>query len=126
LDRVPLRRIGTNDQRRLARQQHDHVLYQGNDVYTYDPAGNWKVFAMDAFGNLVIVGEPDPTLLGLVWSYYGYDVLNHLATVTMPRGSNTQSRTFSYNTGTTVTGLLQSATNPENGTVYYTYTPTIF
>ena len=38
-------------------------LYQGNDVYTYDPAGNWKVFAMDAFGNLVIVGEPDPTLL---------------------------------------------------------------
>jgi YD repeat-containing protein len=33
-------------------------LYQGNDVYVWDPAGNWKVFAMDAFANLIIVGEP--------------------------------------------------------------------
>ena len=39
----------------------------------------------------------------------------------MTRGSNTQTRTFNYNSGTTVTGFLQSATNPENGTVSYTY-----
>ncbi len=39
----------------------------------------------------------------------------------MPRGSATQTRTFNYNSGTTVTGFLQSATNPENGTVSYTY-----
>src|SRR5579862_8477835 len=39
----------------------------------------------------------------------------------MPRGSNTQTRTFNYNTGSTVTGFLQSATNPENGTVTYAY-----
>jgi YD repeat-containing protein len=39
----------------------------------------------------------------------------------MPPGSNTQTRTFNYNSGATVTGFLQSATNPENGTVTYTY-----
>ena len=39
----------------------------------------------------------------------------------MPRGSNTQTRTFSYNSGATVTGFLQSASNPENGTVTYMY-----
>ena len=32
-----------------------------------------------------------------------------------------KTRSFNYNTGTTVTGFLQSATNPENGTVTYTY-----
>ncbi len=52
---------------------------------------------------------------------YTYDVLNHLTAVSMPRGTNNQPRTFNYNSGTTVTGLLQSATNPENGTVTYTY-----
>jgi RHS repeat-associated protein len=48
-------------------------------------------------------------------------VLNHLTQVSMPRGSNTQTRTFNYNSGTTVLGFLQSASNPENGTVTYTY-----
>ena len=41
--------------------------------------------------------------------------------VSMPRGSNTQTRTFNYNTGTTVGGYLLTVTNPENGTVTYTY-----
>ena len=68
-------------------------LYQGNDVYTYDPAGNWKVFAMDAFGNLVIVGEPDPTL-GLVWSYYGScsRMADHLSVVTIERRGQVYKR----------------------------------
>ena len=39
----------------------------------------------------------------------------------MPCGSNTQNRTFNYITGTTVGINLLSATNPENGTVTYTY-----
>jgi RHS repeat-associated protein len=95
-------------------------LYQGNTVKVTDPAGKYKVFTMDAFGNLVVVSEPDPTL-GTVTTSYTYDVLNHLTLVSMPRGSNTQTRTFNYNSGTTVTGFLQSATNPENGTVTYTY-----
>jgi RHS repeat-associated protein len=49
------------------------------------------------------------------------DVLNHLTGVYMPRGANVQSRTFNYTTGTTVGAFLLSATNPENGTVNYTY-----
>jgi YD repeat-containing protein len=36
----------------------------------------------------------------------------------MPRSTGTQTRTFNYNN----TAFLQSATNPENGTVNYTYT----
>jgi len=36
----------------------------------------------------------------------------------MPRGSVTQTRTFNYNL---TTGWLTSATNPETGTVSYTY-----
>ena len=39
----------------------------------------------------------------------------------MPRGSNTQTRTFNYTTGTTVGIDILSATNPENGTIAYTY-----
>jgi YD repeat-containing protein len=39
----------------------------------------------------------------------------------MPRGSNTQTRTFNYITGSSVGPNLLSATNPENGTVTYTY-----
>ena len=48
---------------------------------------------------------------------YTYTALDQLATVTMTRdGSYTQTRTFTYS------GVdLVSATNPENGTVAYTY-----
>ncbi len=98
--------------------------YKGNTVQVTDPAGNSKTFTMDAFGNLVTVQETDPTL-GAVTTSYTYDILNHLITVSMPRGTyGTQTRTFNYNTGTpatTVTGFLQSATNPENATVTYSY-----
>jgi RHS repeat-associated protein len=52
---------------------------------------------------------------------YTYDLLNHVTQVTMQRSTGTQTRTFNYNFGTTVTAYLQSATNPENGTVNYTY-----
>jgi RHS repeat-associated protein len=94
--------------------------YYGTTVDVWDAAGNLKMFTMDAFGNLVTAYEQDPAL-GTVWTNYGYDVLNHLTSVYMGRGSNAQSRAFNYNSSTTVTGLLQSATNPENGTVTYTY-----
>jgi RHS repeat-associated protein len=52
---------------------------------------------------------------------YTYDILNHLTGVSMPRGSNNQTRTFNYTSGTTVGINLLSAANPENGTVTYTY-----
>ena len=48
---------------------------------------------------------------------YTYDALKNLLTVRMPRSTGTQTRTFSYQTGTS---WLMSATNPENGTVTYT------
>jgi YD repeat-containing protein len=95
-------------------------VYQGNTVTVTDPAGKWKKFTTDAFGNLTSVVEPDPAL-GNVTTTYAYDVLNHLTAVSMPRGSNTQTRTFAYNSGSAVGGFLLSATNPENGTVTYTY-----
>jgi len=52
---------------------------------------------------------------------YSYDSLGHLKTVTMPRPSGTQTRTFNY--GTPPGALLLSSTNPESGTVTYTYNP---
>ena len=48
---------------------------------------------------------------------YSYDLLNNLTNVTMVRPTGTQIRTFNYNNSP----YLQSATNPENGTVTYTY-----
>jgi hypothetical protein len=61
--------------------------------------------------------ESDPSL-GNVTTNYTYNILNHLTLVSMPRGANTQNRTFNYNTGTTVTGFLQTATNPRwNGSI---------
>ena len=96
-------------------------LYQGNTVKVTDPAGKWKTLTMDAFGNLASVVEPDPSL-GNVTTTYTYDVLNHLTQVSMPRGtSGTQTRTFNYTSSNVVGAFLLSATNPENGTVSYTY-----
>ena len=51
-------------------------------------------------------------------TYYSYNILNQLTQVSMPRGATTQTRTFNYNLAT---GRLTSATNPENGTVSYSY-----
>src|SRR5438270_12412368 len=75
---------------------------------------------MDAFGNLTQVIEWDPEGTGTQYTTtYAYDMLDHLTTVTMPRPSGTQTRSFSY--GNPPGAFLLSATNPENGTVTYTY-----
>ena len=95
--------------------------------------------------NLVTVIEPDPTAnpvkspqnppqaypvtsvpTGYLLTSYTYDQLNHLTQVSMPRSTGTQTRSFAYtSTGYTTLNLhalwLTSATNPENGTVSYTY-----
>ena len=93
-------------------------LYQGNTVKVTDPAGKWKKFTMDAFGNLTTVVEPDPAnpTSSTYTTSYTYDAWGNLAGVSMPRGSTTQTRTFTYSGS-----LLQTATNPENGTVSYYY-----
>jgi YD repeat-containing protein len=70
-------------------------VYKGNQVTVTDPANHSKTYTMDAFGNLTSVQESDPTN-GLVTTSYTYDVMNHLISVSMPRGTATQTRTFNY------------------------------
>src|SRR5580704_5269340 len=93
--------------------------YSGNQTTVTDPAGNWKTFTSDVLGNLVTVTEPDPSSNtgGTLTTSYTYDWMNNLIGTSMTRGSVTQTRTFVYNTA----GLLTSATNPESGTVTYSY-----
>ena len=92
-------------------------LYSGNTVTVTDAAGKWKTMAMDGVGNLTQVTEPSPAG-GSYTTTYSYDVLNHLTGVNMPRDGNMQTRTFNYiDPG----AFLRSATNPESGTVSYTY-----
>ena len=96
-----------------------NYLYQGNTVTVTDAVGNWKKYTMDALGQLTQVNEPNPAG-GLDYvTTYTYDTLGHLTGVSMPRPSGTQTRTFNY--GNPPGAQLLSATNPENGTVSYTY-----
>jgi hypothetical protein len=103
--------------------------YLANTVTVSDPAGKWKKFTTDAFDNLTTVVEPDVSQTNTnnqATTTYSYDALNHLIGVSMPRrmpGGNvvTQARTFNYLVGNAITAYLQSATNPENGTVSYIY-----
>jgi RHS repeat-associated protein len=97
-------------------------LYVANTVQVTDEAGKWKKYWMDGFGNLTQVQEPDPAnpTMASYYTTYSYDVLGHLTLVSMPRPTGTQTRTFNY--GTPVGPYVLSATNPENGTVSYTYT----
>ena len=90
--------------------------YSGNTTTVTDAAGKWKTSTVDAFGNLTLVTEPNPAG-GSNWTTsYTYSVLNQLTQVGMTRPQGTQTRTFSY-----AGADLTSATNPENGTVTYTY-----
>ena len=90
--------------------------YWDNNVSVTDPAGKWKTMTVDGFGNLVTVGEPNPA--GGAWTTsYAYNAFNQLTTVTMPRPTGTQTRTFVYDAN----GRLASVTQPETGTTAYTY-----
>ncbi len=93
-------------------------VYQGNTVTVTDPAGKWKKYTSDALGNLAQVTEPDPGGGADHQTYYTYNLRGQLTGVSMPRGGTTQTRTFNYDLPT---GRLSNATNPENGTVSYTY-----
>ena len=90
--------------------------YQGNQTTVTDPAGKWKQFTSDAFGNLTTVTEPNPAGGNDLTTSYVYTLRNQLAQATMVRDGYTQTRTFLYSGPD-----LVSATNPENGTVTYTY-----
>ncbi len=92
--------------------------YAANQTTVTDPAGKWKTFTSDAFGNLITVTEPDPSSNsgGTVATNYTYNSSNQLIQVSMPRAGVNQKRYFLW-TGSDLT----STTNPENGTVTYTY-----
>jgi YD repeat-containing protein len=89
--------------------------YQGNSTTVTDPAGKWKTSTVDAYGNLIVLTEPNPAG-GTLTTNYTYTPVNQLTGVSMTRGNVTQTRTFLYN-GSDMT----SATNPENGAVTYVY-----
>ena len=97
-------------------------VYQGNTVKVTDPAGKWKLYTMDAFGQLVQVVEPSPDANPNHVTTYLYDVLGHLVQAQMRRtvAGNvvTQTRTWNYDPATQ---RLTSVTQPETGTVSFTY-----
>ena len=100
-------------------QSSTNYGYQGNTVTVTDATGKWKKFTSNALGQLTQVNEPSPAGGSDYVTTYTYDTLGHLTGVSMPRPSGAQTRSFDY--GTPPGGQLLSATNPENGTVTYTY-----
>jgi YD repeat-containing protein len=101
-------------------------VYELNTVKVTDPAGRWKKYEMDGFGNLVKVTEPKP-VSGEYMTSYVYSALNELKTVTMTRdgftggspATITQTRRFTYSGG-----RLHSTQLPEvPGTTTYAYNP---
>ncbi len=97
---------------------------QGNTVTIGDALNNWKQYMWDTFGELTRVVEktPNPGPEANHVTYYTYDLLGHLTQVQMTRtisGTNvTQTRTWTYDP---TTQFLTSVTQPESGTVTYTY-----
>jgi RHS repeat-associated protein len=105
---------------------YEYVL---NTVKVTDPAGRWKKYTMDGFGNLTQVEEPKPSpMTGSYLTTHTYTVFNELATVTMTRdGFNgsagttvTQTRSFEYS-GPPGLRMLWQTTFPENGVTQYGY-----
>jgi RHS repeat-associated protein len=85
--------------------------YTGNSATITDQAGKSRKSVTDALGRLVTIYEA-PGGVNYETSY-AYDVLDNLTTVTQ----GVQTRTFVYDSFKRLT----SASNPENGTVSYTY-----
>jgi RHS repeat-associated protein len=98
------------------------VAYTGttppeNCTIVTDEAGKARESCSDGLGRLALVFE-DP--LGVNYETdYGYDLLNNLTSVNQKGNdpSHPRSRTFQYDS----LSRLISATNPESGTILYTY-----
>jgi YD repeat-containing protein len=85
--------------------------YSGSTVTVTDPAGKARIQSSDVLGRLVSVIE-DPAQL-YYQTTYNYDVLGNLTQV----NQGDQTRTFSYSS----LGRLRTASNPESGTISYSY-----
>jgi YD repeat-containing protein len=93
-----------------------YYAYQGDKITVTDPAGKWKRYTTDAFGNLMQVAEPRPGG-GEYTTSYTYNGRGQLLTVSMPRDGTTQTRTFTYDGA----GKMLTETHPETGTTTFTY-----
>ena len=107
--------------------------YSGNAATVTDPAGKQRRSIINAPGRLTRVDEPnDSNQLGTIASpsqptSYSYDVLNNLIQVQQigttaqqcggSTSSCTQTRSFVYDS----LSRLKQATNPESGTIQYSY-----
>ena len=96
--------------------------YVANSTKVIDPAGKWKRYETNAFGNLTWVEEPNPK--PTVWNpvvygtQYLYTPTNKLTNATTARDNVAQVRTWTYDY---LTQRLMSVTTPESGTVSYVY-----
>jgi len=94
------------------------TVYAGNVTTVTDQAGAARKSTTDGLGRLTFVYE-DPATLNYETDYT-YDVLDDLTGVTQKGGSTSGSwrtRTFLYDS----LARLTQATNPESGTIGYTY-----
>jgi YD repeat-containing protein len=95
------------------------TTYDANATTVTDQAGKVRRSLMDGLGRLGRVDEPDASgSLGTLTSpaqptSYAYDALDNLTTVVQ----GVQTRTFVYSS----LKRLTSATNPESGTISYSY-----
>ena len=95
--------------------------YSGNNTTVTDEVGNQRTTTTDGLGRLTVVVEaPNNTSYDYVTDY-GYDALGDLLSVNQKGGStnsaNWRTRTFVYDS----LSRLTSATNPESGTIGYSY-----
>lgn len=89
------------------------TTYSGNSTTVTDEVGDTRESFTDGLGRLEEVIE-NPGGLNFVTTY-GYDVLDDLTSVTQ----SGESRSFLYDS----LSRLSSASNPESGTIKYTYDP---
>lgn len=97
------------------------TTYSGNCATVTDQAGKKRKSCTDALGRLVQVFEPGAGGSFIYETAYQYDLLNNLTRVDQkgndPNSANWRTRTFTYNS----LSQLLSASNPESGTITYTY-----
>ena len=96
--------------------------YSGNTTTVTDEAGNSRESVMDGLGRLTQVFEDPGSSPHLNYETdYAYDGFSNLTTVTQKGGTTNsaqwRTRTFVYD----ALSRLTSATNPESGTISYTY-----
>jgi RHS repeat-associated protein len=96
-----------------------HTSYSGNQTMVTDEVGNQRTSTNDGLGRLTSVVEA-PNVSGYGFTtVYAYDPLNDVVSVTQNgnNSANARNRSFIYDSF----GRITSATNPESGTITYSY-----